>query len=219
MQGREGKCLESWKSRGRSRLQLPPRGHPMNCSPELPDQFPGQTKLGMSTHSSDRVPQADSLPTQNDNQQATCLYCLSLHLTQERAHPQPLAQGRSGWESPDSLRWGCHQRPQELRGCVSSSTAPLADRYPVENRGCEALGCEQSWVSFLSPWPLCPRPILGPVAGWKERITSLNRLQGNVLRRAARWAGSSAGSFRLFCSSRCLSARSSVALPLCREGC
>ena len=51
-------------------------------------------------------------------------------------------------------------------------------------------------------------------------ITSLNRLQGNVLRRAARWAGSSAGSFLLFCSSLRLPARSSLAaLPLCREGC
>lgn len=86
----------------------------------------------------------------------------------------------------------------------------------MREQGCETLGCEHR-AGFLSSVP-------GPSSalwqgGWKARITSLNRLQGNVLRRAARWAGSSAGSFRLFCSSLRLSARPSLAaLPLCRGG-
>uniref|UniRef100_A0A480J7S0 tRNA (Guanine(26)-N(2))-dimethyltransferase n=1 Tax=Sus scrofa TaxID=9823 RepID=A0A480J7S0_PIG len=49
----------------------------------------------------------------------------------------------------------------------------------------------------------------------RGHLTSLNLLQGNVLSRAARWAGSSGGSFRLFWSSLRLSsiASSPAALP------
>ena len=81
------------------------------------------------------------------------------------------------------------------------------------------------------PGPTSPSPA-GPLAqscGWEENpwvlrlgggghLTSLNLLQGNVLSQAARSAGSSTGSFRLFCSILRLSSTvSPAALPLCRE--
>lgn len=49
-------------------------------------------------------------------------------------------------------------------------------------------------------------------------LTSLNLLQGNALSQAACWAGSLAGSFRLFWSSLRLSSMAlPTVLPLCRE--
>lgn len=83
------------------------------------------------------------------------------------------------------------------------------------------------WVPFLdgelSPRLLPIRSPPSPVAvctavGDGGCLTSLNLLQGNVLSRAARWAGSSAGSFRLFWSSlRLCSIASPTVLLLCRE--
>lgn len=71
-----------------------------------------------------------------------------------------------------------------------------------------------------APWP-CPvagRGIPGCCRVRQGCFTSLNLLQGNVLSRAARWTGSSAGSFLLFwCSLRLSSIASPAALPLCGE--
>lgn len=81
------------------------------------------------------------------------------------------------------------------------------------------------------PGPSSPSPASPPAqsCGWEENpwvlqlgggghLTSLNLLQGNVLSQAARSAGSSTGSFRLFWSSLRLSSTDSpAALPLCRE--
>ena len=103
-----------------------------------------------------------------------------------------------------------------------------------ENGGCEP------WLSaqqpLLGPFPrrgarshALPAPVLpallqggrslgAAVWGWWGCLTSLNLLQGKVLSRAARWTGSSAGSFLLFwCSLRLSSIASPAALPLCRQ--
>lgn len=112
-----------------------------------------------------------------------------------------------------------------LQCCVSNSTGPLADRYPGGKNGeCGAPGFEHR-VGFFPQLPaaavpvsLAPGFVAGRVEEENQRRKEENRLQGNVLRRAALWAGSSAGSFRLFCSSLRFSSGSLLAaLPPCKD--
>lgn len=182
-----------------------------------------------------------SLPIQtNDSQgKVKSLYWLSLRLDQQ----QPQAQGGSD-RGPLDSQWGWLQQwPWASGGYASSSTAPHAGRCP----GGSMMGVNEPWPGAQQPllgslpgwgahshtlaWPQFSQPCLpiGPAllpggepmcasVGAGGHLTSLNLLQGNVLRWAARWARSSSGSFRLFWSSLRLSSTASpAALPLRRE--
>lgn len=146
----------------------------------------------------------------------TSLYWLSLHQDQW----QPQVQVGSGKESLDSQWRQLQQRPPVLGDCGSSSTGPPFDRCPGGRMTASAGLVSWMWSSLPATCPPArtgtPRGV--PRFGVEGCLTSLNFLQGNVLSRAARWAGSSAGSFRLFWSNLHLS--STVwpdALPLYRE--
>ena len=186
----------------------------------------------------DRAPKADG---QTDPQAAsrlrrmavgkvTYLYWLSLHPDQRQRQTQA-GSGKRSWDGQVRRLQRC---PRVLGGCGSSSTAPRVDRCP----GGRTVGVNPGsvlsslcWVPFLDgelARTPCPPRFSQPccregdpwvlLCGWWGCLTSLNLLQGKDLSRAARWTGSSAGSFLLFwCSLRLSSIASPAALPLCRQ--